>query len=109
MTSPWHVSSPLPPPSACDRPDEEAPLEVDSDSSSDGEGVVGASKASELGHSPSRAVMTRKATVVTTTRSVKAWTHGCPLYSYNTSLWLWDRGWTWISDTQIIIGFVASV
>ena len=28
-------------------------MEVDSDSSSDGEGVVGASKASELGHSPS--------------------------------------------------------
>ena len=54
MTSPWHVSSPLPPPSACDRPDEEAPLEVDSDSSSDGEGVVGASKVSELGHSPRR-------------------------------------------------------
>ena len=53
MTSPGHVSSPLPPPSACDKPDEEAPLEVDSDSNSDGEGVVGASKASELGPSPS--------------------------------------------------------
>lgn len=53
MTSRGHVSSPLPPPPACDKPDEEAPLEVDSDSSSDGEGVVGASKASELGHSPS--------------------------------------------------------
>ena len=52
MTSPGHVSSPLSPPSACGKPDEEAPLEVDSDSSSDGEEVVGASKASELGHSP---------------------------------------------------------
>ena len=39
------------------------------------------------------------------------WTHQCRLYRYSTSLVVmcWDRGWTCISDTQIIIGFVASV
>ena len=83
MTSPGHVASPLPPPSACDQPDEEAPLEVDSDSSSDGEGSYAQARQASSATAP--AVMTRKATVVAMP-SVKAWTHGCPLYRYNTSL-----------------------
>ena len=46
-----HVSSPLPPPPTCGKPDEVASPEVGSHSIGGSEGVVGASKATELGRS----------------------------------------------------------